>query len=70
MLQTIEATIDYQGKLKFSENIHWHSDQRVLVTFLEAQTSIPSSKTYMQLMENLSYVKTGRRFSRDELNER
>jgi|JFJP01.1.fsa_nt_gi hypothetical protein len=70
MLQTIEATIDHQGKLKFSENIHWRTNQRVLVTFLEEQSNICSPQNYTLLMQQLNHVKAGRTFTRDELNER
>jgi len=71
MLQTVEAWLDPQGRLKFLENIHWHSNQRVLVTFLQPQPAQPDvSQNYEQLMQRLAYVRPGKSFSRDERNER
>ncbi|MCP4696214.1 MAG: hypothetical protein GY862_05120 [Gammaproteobacteria bacterium] len=70
MLQTVEATIDSQGNLRFSENVTLHASQRVLVTFLKHAPVMRSEQNYAQLMRRLAYVKAGKRFSRDELNER
>jgi hypothetical protein len=70
MLQTLEATIDSQGKLKFNEPIRLHDNQRVLVTFLKEVPPISTAQDFERVMQRLAYVKVGRRFSRDELNER
>ncbi len=70
MLQTLEATIDSRGRLKFHEHVSLCDNQRVLVTFLKDAPHIPIAQDYAQLMQRLAYVKVGKRFSRDELNER
>lgn len=71
MLQTVEAIIDQKGHLKFMENVQWDENQRVLVTFLQPESSpMDFSQKYAQLMHKLSYVQAGKSFSRDELNER
>jgi hypothetical protein len=71
MLQTVEAIIDQQGKLKFLENVQWNTNQRVLVTFLQPDASVCNgAQQYIQIMQKLSYVQAGKSFGRDELNER
>lgn len=70
MLQTVEATIDHHGKLKFDEPIHLHNQQQVLVTFLKDDPPTSTTQDFEHLMQRLAYVKVSGHFSREECNER
>lgn len=54
MIQTIEAVIDEQGKVKLLQNVHLPRGRRALVTILEENSTGEVSETALLSEESLA----------------